>query len=532
MILGIKDFLIRISILVFLFSPIATSAGNRVSEMAHGELLTGILPVLYINVYEEDGTTFNDEIIDRNLDHKNYFSAEYWLDTNGCSWLESLGAASIGSSDSPLPLEIKARGNYTRVAFSKKPFKIKLGKKQNLLGLSKSKHFALLAEADDDLGFLRNYMGFNIGQRMGLSWTPSQQPVELVINGDYRGLYFLTESIRVESDRVEITELDDLDEDPAHVSGGYLVELDNYDETNQIKLSEKYCAADQASKQNVIRITWDTPEEYSELQKRFITDQFTAINDCIGSNSDDTWKYLDLDDAVRYYLVEELMYDLEAYQGSTYLFRDHGENQKWHFGPLWDFGNSYAWGGLGSFLYYNTRFNNCWIPSMRCNGRFNEKLRDTWLWFMTSRFDGLLDDIDAFVDHIREAAKSDHLRWVDEEKPDHVKGAPVVDNSNMIAKKDIMVDWFLDRINWLKIQFGDFTNVSYVEEPPRDETPAAPLPDYAKPSVEDGVDGIVVDGGVSSVEKLYNLQGIPVINPEKGQVYIRVNGNKSEKIRY
>lgn len=235
---------------------------------------------------------------------------------------------------------------------------------------------------------------------------------------------------------------------------------------------------------------------------------------------------------MRYYLVEEMMYDLEAYQGSTFLFRDNGENQKWHFGPLWDFGNSYAWGGLGSFLYYNTRFNNCWIPSMRCNGLFNEKLRDTWLWFMTARYDGLIEDIDTYVDHIREAAKSDHMRWISEETPDHVKAAEVVDNSDMIAKRDIMVDWFLDRISWIKKQFGDFTNVSYAEEPPRDETPAAPLPDYVKPSEGDGVEGIVIDGEDAKVEKLYNLQGLPVINVEKGQVYIRMKGNKTEKILF
>ena len=203
------------------------------SEITHGELLSGTLPVLYINVMNSDNSSFNNEILDRNLSHKNYFSGEYWLDLNGCTWIEEIGGSSIGSADSPLPLEIKARGNYTRVAFSKKPFKLKLGKKQSLLGMSKSKHFALLAHADDDLGYLRNFTGLNLGRRMGLAWTPSQQPVEVVINGDYRGLYFLTESIRVDEERVNILELPDNEEDPKLISGGYLVEIDNSSEDNQ-----------------------------------------------------------------------------------------------------------------------------------------------------------------------------------------------------------------------------------------------------------------------------------------------------------
>ena len=83
--------------------------------------LSGTLPVLYINVYTDDThTAFNNEIISKDLAHKDYFSyAEYWLDLNGCSWMEAEGAESIGSKDEPLPLEIKARGNWTRIGFSR-----------------------------------------------------------------------------------------------------------------------------------------------------------------------------------------------------------------------------------------------------------------------------------------------------------------------------------------------------------------------------------------------------------------------------
>ena len=161
----------------FSYKPGAQETSIRIEAdgASHGDVsgLSGTLPVLYINVRNVDGS-YNDEIISKDLAHKNYFSGEYWLDLNGCEWMEAEGAASIGSADEPLPLEIKARGNYTRTAFAKKPFKLKLGKKQAMLGMSKSKHFALLAHADDNYGYMRNFTGFNLGQRIGLPWTPSQ----------------------------------------------------------------------------------------------------------------------------------------------------------------------------------------------------------------------------------------------------------------------------------------------------------------------------------------------------------------------
>ena len=499
----------------------AGNSENTRMNTAASQQISGTLPVLYINVYKADGTLDN-EVTDRNLGHKNYFPGRYWLDLNGCQWLADRGAESIGSESEPLPLEIKARGNYTRQAFAKKPFKLKLGSKQKLLGLSQSKHFALLAHADDNFGYLRNFTGFNLGRRIGLPWTPDQQPVEVVINGDYRGLYFLTESIRIEKDRIDIAELDDNVSDPELVSGGYLVELDNYDEDNQIRMDEKSCVANQWLDR--LRVTWDTPEKYSELQRRFVTDQLTAMNDFVGANSDQLWSYMDLDDAARYYVVEEIMSHTESYHGSTYLFRDRGEGQKWHFSPLWDFGNGFN-GSTDRFLYDCDPFGNTWIPSMRANATFNDKVRDTWMWFMNTGYKGIIEDIDTYVTHIAEAAKADRRRWKDAPRPDYNGAQDVADNSDMASRRDKAVNHLNAKVEWLKSQFGDFTSVSKPSEPARDTTPAAPLPDYAK---GDGSSILlpVTDPDDDTPATFYNLQGIRVDSPRKGSVYIMVKGNK------
>lgn len=484
--------------------------------------LSGTLPVIYINVYTDAShSAMNNEVISKDLSHKDYFSfSEYWLDTNGCEWLEALGAKSVGSADAPLPLEIKARGNWTRRGFSKKPFKLKLGKKQSLLGLSKSKHFALLAHADDSWGYLRNFTGFNLGKRIGLPWTPSQQPVEVVINGDYRGLYFLTESIRVEADRVPIAELEDNVSDPALVSGGYLVELDNYDEDNQIRLDEKTCTPNLPT--DKLRITFDTPEVYSDLQRRFVKDQFTAMNDAVGANSDNLWSYMDLDDAVRYYIVEEIIGHTESYHGSTYMFRDRGEGQKWHFSPLWDCGNAFS-GPSDDYFYKHPAFSCTWISSMRCNDKFNAKVKSTWLWFMQNGFPGLYDDIDAYTRAIASAAVADHKRWANQPVPDG--GTDVVDNSDMSSARSRVSSYLSKKIKWLTSGWGDYSTGMH-SEPSRDDTPAAPLPGYAVA----GIDETPVATEENPALIYYDLQGMRVEAPVRGRIYIQVSPDGASKV--
>ena len=489
-------------------------------------MLSGTLPVLHINVYaDESHTTLNNEIISTNLAHKDYFSfADYWLDMNGCAWLEEEGGKSIGTEEEPLPLEIKARGNWTRIGFAKKPFKIKLGKKQKMLGMSNSKHFALLAHADDNYGYLRNFTGFNLGRRIGLPWTPWQQPVELVINGNYRGLYFLTESIRVDDDRVSISTLDDNVSDPALVSGGYIVELDNYDEDNQIRMEEKIAAGSGISYADRLRITFDTPEEYSSIQRQFVTDQFNAINNAIGANSDDTWKYVDLDDAARYYIVEEIVSHTEAYHGSTYLFRDRGEGCKWHFSPLWDFGNAFN-GPTDDFFYFHSPYGSTWIPSLRVNGLFNEKVIKTWMWFMSNCYEGIEDDIAVYADRITAAAKADRRRWKNEPKPEG--GASVADNSDMEGRKNAVLRHLRDKQSFLRSRFGDYTALSTpAAEPERDTTPAAPLPDY----IGAGVDNVSADSDAPA--EYYDLTGIRISCPAPGCLVIERRGSVVRKIRF
>lgn len=158
-----------------LFASLITKADN--STLAP----TYTLPILYINVDD------SKEIVSK----EDYLWADYWLDSSADASVES-----IGSEMFPRRLQIRGRGQSTWTRWEKKPYKIKLETKEDLLGLSKNKHYALLPNAEDR-SMIKNFMGFELSRKIGMAWTPRTIPIELVLNGQYWGIYFVTENIRV-----------------------------------------------------------------------------------------------------------------------------------------------------------------------------------------------------------------------------------------------------------------------------------------------------------------------------------------------
>lgn len=154
---------------------------------------SGSLPVMYIN-------TENHEEIKSKED---YLAATYYIE----------GVDGFGTAETPLALQIRGRGNYTWTGYDKKPYRLKLDKKAELFGMNNSKHWALLAHADDNQGFMRNITGFQLARLIGFDYTPAEQPCEVVLNGEYIGLYFLTETVRVDKKRVNVYDWDGAVED-------------------------------------------------------------------------------------------------------------------------------------------------------------------------------------------------------------------------------------------------------------------------------------------------------------------------------
>lgn len=352
---------------------------------------SGTLPVLFINTENNTPITSKEA----------YLRATYYLDNMGIE-----GVKSIGSKEEPLGMQIRGRGNYSWVGFDKKPYRLKLDDKQPLLGMNKSKHFALLAHADDNYGFMRNIVGFQLSRMIGMPWTPADAPVEVVLNGDYIGLYFLTETIRVDKDRVNIVEQPDFATSPEEITGGWLVEIDNYDSDPHITLYEK------DSQKSKIIFTYKTPEELSPEQEEYLTAQMTVINDAIYNEdlNDNTWEeYVDTDILARYYIVQEIVDDYESFHGSCYLYKNQGDG-KWMFGPVWDFGNAFSYDKT-QYIYEGRVWHNTWIKQMCRHEHFMGSVRKVFNEFYATSFNDIYDYVDQYAERIKAAALCDAQRW-------------------------------------------------------------------------------------------------------------------------
>lgn len=360
--------------------------------IAQAASYSGTLPVLFIQTENNQSITSKET----------YINATYYLDAMGIS-----GYTSIGSKEAPLNMEIRGRGNYSWTGFDKKPYRIKLAEKQPLLGMNKSKHFALLAHADDSndrKGFMRNAVGFELSKMIGMTYTPNAKPLEVVLNGDYIGLYFLTETIRVDKDRVNIVEQEDEETNSDNITGGWLVEIDNYDTDPHVTIKE--------GGKTTMWITYKTPEVLSYQQEQYLTQQMKLIDNLVygDKNSNELWNYLDMDALAKFYIVQELTDNYESFHGSCYLHKEIGANEKWHFGPVWDFGSSFN-RDKSQYMYQGDVWHNHWIPEICKFPAFMTRVKEIWNEFYNGNYNNIYSFIDAHESLIAQATIKDKARW-------------------------------------------------------------------------------------------------------------------------
>lgn len=436
---------------------------------------SGTLPVMYIET--QNHATIN--------------SKETYI--NGTIYINALntGYDNFASATQPLAIQIKGRGNYTWRDFDKKPYKIKFADKYALLGMPSNKHWCLMAYADDDLGYLRNPVGFRIAEDLKMLWTPHYVPVEVFLNGKYWGLYFLTEQIRIGKNRLPLKELEDNCSNPDSITGGWLVEIDNYSESGNITFSE-------GNGQDIM-ITPKSPEILSSAERTYITNQMNNLNSKLyGSSESALQAILDFDEAAKFYLVQEILEDCESYHGSCYLYKDRdkaGEAQKkWCFGPVWDKGNSYM-RNQERFIYDNPIWSQIWIGQLATWPAFQKAVKEQWYIFYHDYKDRLRNDIAAFASLVSQAAVLDGKRWNGTQN--------YRNNSQMNNKKNEFLNKYNARINWLYKQWGEGIKPDNYQ-PPTDNL-QLPATETKPVKVFDGHQIIILHEGHA-----YDLLGRPI----------------------
>lgn len=264
---------------------------------------------------------------------------------------------------------MKGRGNSTW-SMEKRPYNIKLDSKAKLFGMEKAKAWCLIANYEDK-SLIRNQVTYGLGEKIGMTETPDCKNADVYINGEYKGVYLVTEKVEIKKNRVDIYDLEeateeanegkelsefpqkgfggkfsgfienkqrwfDIPNDPADITGGYLLELE---------VADRY--PDEASgfvTKHGQAVVSKSPEYASKAQIKYISSYFQALEDALysedGKNKDGKHfsEYIDVESFAKQYIIQEWSSNWDAGLTSNYFYKDIGG--KLVAGPLWDFDNA------------------------------------------------------------------------------------------------------------------------------------------------------------------------------------------------
>lgn len=252
-------------------------------------------------------------------------------------------------------ISIEIRGNST-ADVPKNSYNIEVqdseGENLNasLLGMPADDDWILYAPFADK-SLIRNELAFYLGRALGY-YEPRTRFCELIYNGEYRGLYILTEKIKRNSNRVNISQNDFIAESGVEISGGYVF---RFGDNDIYPKPDMLTNAQMAYKQN------------------FFNDIFSIVNRHSLDNPETGFrKYIDEQYLIDYMLINELMHNVDAYGASTFMFKDRDDiDGKLKFGPIWD--NDLS---LGNTNYRNLP--NDWMFSQNeCPIQMTHILSDT-----------------------------------------------------------------------------------------------------------------------------------------------------------
>jgi len=352
------------------------STGENAAQGQQTGTPAAALPVL--NVQMDNGA----EITSR----EDYESAKYTLKSDAGQVL----------NDSTL--DIRGRGNSTWT-MPKKPYRVRLTGSTPLMGMPANRHWVLLANYSDKT-LIRNDVAFEMSRRLGLEYTPRSTFVELWLNGTDRGIYQLTEHIRIADERVNIPELDEGDTAPDKITGGYLIEID-------ARRGEDFCYGSPKTRivfclsnpESLLEPGWESQRAYIEgyidqTEDALFSDHFT--DPATGYAA-----YIDVDSAVNYYLVNEWVKNVDSVQfSSVYLYKKR--DGKLTFGPVWDFdlaiGNvdyTNNFGDPGSPTDWYVR-KAPWFARLFQDPAFEAKVKARWAQLKAS---GAVEGIFTYIDN-------------------------------------------------------------------------------------------------------------------------------------
>lgn len=294
--------------------------------------------------------------------------------------------------------EVKGRGNSTW-GYPKKPYRLKLNKKAEICGFGKAKNYVLLANHLDPTLML-NSVAFKIGRLLELPFTNHAIPVDVVLNGIYKGSYLLTEQIEVKENRV------DLDE-----NNSVMWELDSYwDDEPKFKSTAFNLPV-------MVKDPDLTTEQFEYWKKDFnaFTTQF-AKEPLEGNSYVDM---IDIESVAKFLITFNLVHNMEINHPKSVFLHKEG-NGKYVMGPIWDFDWAYDYEGTSNhFGRYNTPLfsssmngvGTAFFQRFLQDSRVKAIYKRTWQDFKNNKLDALLQYVDDYAVMLKPSVERNSELW-------------------------------------------------------------------------------------------------------------------------
>lgn len=404
------------------------------------------LPIVIINtdggvpIVDDPRVLANMKIIHRGGGERNYLS-----DQSNPEYLDFTGRIEIeirGSSSQELPK--KQYGFSTLYPDNVTKNNI------SLLGMPPDNDWILNGLAFD-AALMRDYINYNLARRMG-NYASRTIYCEVMLNGQYNGLYILEEKMKQGEARIDIKKLSETDLTIPDITGGYIVKADK---TGGDPVAWKMTEPNGNTDVTFI-MDHPKPEKAKPAQVNYIKNEFFrlsyAARDWNNSFIDGIPAIIDVPSFIDFMLLNEFASNPDAYQFSTYFHKDR--KGKIRAGPIWDmnltFGNDiFMWGydrsktDVWQFMngfndgpvFWKDLFNN---PVYKCI------LSERWETLSGAGGPMNATNIERFIDStamlISEAAAREHARW------------KTVGNFSSEVEK--MKTWIRQRSSWLSSRLG------------------------------------------------------------------------------
>lgn len=343
---------------------------------------------------------------------------------------------------------IRGRGNATWQSYPKKPYKLKFSENQNILN-NYGKHFALLPNYCDK-SLMRTAIGLETCRLLEMEWVPADDYVELVLNGEYLGNYQLVETVRINKNRINLTDT------------GFLLQYDQY----WYKSDPVYFLSETYSYPMIVK----HPDEdnITESSLDYIKN---AINNFEISleNKSYVWDKIDVGSFAKWYYASNILMLMDM----NYYFykKDNSDETLIHIGPLWDF----EWSlGIG---WYNGRerpnpnhelMNNCYFKQLFSNDFFMRKVIAIHHNYGEKIRQQILEYYDLLYEKLKKSQELNFERWPILDKKVSVGAYPLgsweaeveCDKLFFIAHYQFLDKIFDSECKIIehKSQFGNFSN--------------------------------------------------------------------------